>query len=121
MQTKTLQVCEERSPKERGRERNTSVSSLTTGGCRLSDLVCLNSSSDPIIHKVRMRRRLQEGDGVEDVVNVVAEVKDGVGYDRLGSSDASRQQRQRGGQRERRLQLLHRELLHSEHKADGAH
>lgn len=94
---------------------------LTTGGCRLSYLVYLNSSSDPIIHEVRMRRGLHEGDGVEDVVNVVAEVKDGVGYDRLGRSNASRQQRQRGGQRERRLQLLHRKLLHSKHKAGEAH
>lgn len=54
-------------------------------------------------------------------MNVVAEVKDGVGYDRLGRSNASRQQRQRGGQRERRLQLLHRKLLHSKHKAGEAH
>lgn len=60
-----------------------------------------------------MGRGLHEGDGVQDVVNVVAEVKDGVGDDRLGGSDACGQQRQRGGQRERRLQLLYRQLLHS--------
>lgn len=46
--------------------------------------------SDPIIHEVRMRRGLHEGDGVEDVVNVVAEVKDGISYDRLGGGNASR-------------------------------
>lgn len=68
-----------------------------------------------------MRRGLHEGDGVEDVVNVVAEVKDGVSYDCFGRSDASGQQRQRGGQRERRLQLLYGELLHSEHKVGQAH
>lgn len=67
-----------------------------------------------------MGRGLHEGDGVQDVVNVVAEVKDGVGDDRLGRSDARRQQRQRGGQRERRLQLLHRQLLGSKHREGEA-
>lgn len=73
-------------------------------------------SSDPIIHEVRMRRRLHEGDGVEDVVNVVAEVEDWISYDRLGWGDASRQQRQSCGQRQRRLQLLHCEFLQSPKK-----
>lgn len=86
---------------------------FTAGGCRLN----FNYGSDPVIHEVRMGRGLHEGDGVQDVVNVVAEVQDGVGDDRLGSSDARRQQWQRGGQRERRLQLLHCQFLHSEHKA----
>lgn len=47
-------------------------------------------SPDPIIHDVGMRRGLQEGDGVEDVVNVVAEVENWVGDDRLGGCDARR-------------------------------
>lgn len=47
-------------------------------------------SSDPIIHDVRMRRDLHGGDGVEDVVNVVAEVENRIGYDRLGGGNASR-------------------------------
>ena len=51
------------------------------------------------------------GDGVEDVVDVVAEVEHGVGDDRLGGGDAGRKQGQRGGQRQRGLQLLHRCLL----------
>ncbi len=46
-------------------------------------------SSDPIVHDVRMRRGLHEGDGVEDVVNVVAEVEDRIGYDRLCGGNAS--------------------------------
>lgn len=46
-------------------------------------------SSDPIIHDVRMRWSLHEGDGVEDVVNVVAEVEDGISYDRLSGGNAS--------------------------------
>lgn len=37
-----------------------------------------------------MGRGLHEGDGVEDVVDVVAEVEDGIGYDRLGGGNASR-------------------------------
>lgn len=61
-----------------------------------------------------MRRGLHEGDGVEDVVNVVAEMENGVGYDRLCGGNAGRQQRQRGGQRQRRLQLLHREFLQTQ-------
>lgn len=81
----------------------------------------MNSSSDPVIHEVRMGRGLHEGYRVQDVVNVVAEVKDGVGDDRLGSGNARRQQRQCGGQRERRLQLFHRQLLHGKHKAGEAY
>lgn len=46
--------------------------------------------SDPIIHEVRVGRGLHEGDGVEDVVDVVAEVENGIGYDRLGGGNASR-------------------------------
>ena len=45
-------------------------------------------SSYPIIPDVRMRRRLHERDGLEDVVNVVAEVENRIGYDRLGGGDA---------------------------------
>ena len=75
-------------------------------------------SSDPIIHEVRMRRRLHEGDGVKDVVNVVAEVEDWISYDRLGGGDASRQQRQSCGQRQRRLQLLHCEFLQSQTRSE---
>lgn len=36
-----------------------------------------------------MWRSLHEGDGVEDVVNVVAEVENRIGYDRLGGGNAS--------------------------------
>lgn len=61
-----------------------------------------------------MGRGLHEGDGVEDVVDVVAEVENGIGYDRLGGGNASREQRQRSGQGQRRLQLLNCEFLHSE-------
>lgn len=45
-------------------------------------------SSYPIIPDVRMWRRLHERDGVEDVVNVVAEVENRIGYDCLGGGDA---------------------------------
>lgn len=43
---------------------------------------------DPIVDDVRVRRRLHGGDGVEDVVDVVAEVEDRVGDDGLGGGDA---------------------------------
>lgn len=70
-----------------------------------------SSESNPIVHEVWMWRGLHQRDGVEDVPNVVAEVKDGVGDDGLGGGDAGRQQGQRGGQRQRRLQLFDRQLL----------
>lgn len=54
---------------------------------------------------------LHEGDGVEDVVNVVAEVENGISYDRLGGGNASRKQRQCSWQRQRRLQLLNCKFL----------
>lgn len=37
-----------------------------------------------------MGRGLHEGHGVEDVVNVVAEVENWISYDRLGGGNASR-------------------------------
>lgn len=45
---------------------------------------------DPIIDDVRVRWRLHACDGVEDVVDVVAEVENRVGYDCLGGGDAGR-------------------------------
>lgn len=36
-----------------------------------------------------MWRSLHEGDGMEDVVNVVAEVENRIGYDRLSRGNAS--------------------------------
>jgi len=57
-----------------------------------SAFVCIKldsySSSDPIIHDVWMWRSLHQCDGVEDVVNVVAEVENRIGYDCLGGGDA---------------------------------
>lgn len=73
-----------------------------------------SSQSNPIIHEVWMWWGLHQRDGVEDVPNVVAEVKDRVGDDGLGGGNASRQQRQRRGQRQRRLQLFDCKLLQSE-------
>lgn len=73
-----------------------------------------SSESNPIIHEVWMWWDLHQRDGVEDVTNVVAEVKDRVGDDGLGGGNASRQQRQRRGQRQRRLQLFDCKLLQSE-------
>lgn len=78
MQTKMLQVCVERSPNVARKKTDIlhSINLTTTDGCkkRLQPfyLVYLYSSSDPIIHEVRVRRGLHEGNGVEDVVNVVA-------------------------------------------------
>lgn len=54
------------------------------------------------------------GDGVEDVVNMVAEVENWVGDDRLCGSNTSRQQGQSRRQRQGRLELLHCRLLQSE-------
>lgn len=51
---------------------------------------------------------------MEDVTDVVAEMKNGISYDGLGGGDASRQQRQCSGKRQRRLQLLDRKLLQRE-------
>lgn len=50
---------------------------------------------------------------MEDVTNVIAEVKNRISYDGLGGGNASRQQRQCSGQRQRRLQLFHCKLLQS--------
>lgn len=47
-------------------------------------------------------------------MNVVAEVENGISYDRLGGSNASREQRQCSGQRQRRLQLLNCKFLESD-------
>ncbi len=47
--------------------------------------------ADPIIHDVWMWWSLHEGDGVEDVVNVVAEMENRVSDDRLCGGDAGRQ------------------------------
>lgn len=57
---------------------------------------------------------LHQSDGVEDVTDVVAEMKNGISYDGLRGGNASRQQRQCSGKRQRRLQLLDRKLLQSE-------
>lgn len=51
---------------------------------------------------------------MENVTNVVAEVKNRISYDGLGGGNASRQQRQCSGQRQRRLQLFDCKLLRSE-------
>lgn len=51
------------------------------------------SESNPIIHEVWMWRGLHQSDGVEDVANVVAEVKNRISDDGLGGGNASRQQR----------------------------
>lgn len=48
---------------------------------------------------------------MEDVTDVIAEVKNGISYDGLRGGNASRQQRQCSGKRQRRLQLLDRKLL----------
>lgn len=68
-------------------------------------------STNPVIQNVGVWGSLHECDGVEDVVDVVAQMEHWVGYDCLGGSDASGQQRQRRGQRQRRLELLHCCLL----------
>ena len=44
--------------------------------------------SDPVVPGAGVRRGVHVGDGVEDVVDVVAEVEYGVGDDRLGGGDA---------------------------------
>lgn len=78
MQTKMLQVCVERSPKKKQKKTDIlhSINLTTTDGCKKRMqafyLVYLYSSSDPIIHEVRVRRDLHKGNGVKDVVNVVA-------------------------------------------------
>lgn len=51
---------------------------------------------------------------MEDVTNMVAKVKNRISYDGLGGGNASRQQRQCGGQRQRRLQLFDCKLLQSD-------
>lgn len=77
-----------------------------------------------------MRRRVHLRDGEQDVMDVVAEVQDGVGDDGLGGGDAGGEQGERGGQGQGGLQLLHCRLLsHGEgnegvkslHNAEGKH
>lgn len=51
---------------------------------------------------------------MEDVTNMVAEVKNGIRYDGFGGGDTGRQQRQCSGKRQRRLELLDCKLLQSE-------
>ena len=107
-------MCAEHSPENERKHQNERFQTAAESVLSLYKKLDSWLSSDPIIHEVRMRRRLHEGDGVEDVVNVVAEVEDWISYDRLGWGDASRQQRQSCGQRQRRLQLLHCEFLQSQ-------
>lgn len=115
-QTETLLVCAERSP-EHERKRfiieHRYVRKDAGAVLGLYNVCSSHLSADPIVHDVRMRRGLHERDGVKDVVYVVAEVENGIGYDRLGGGDASRQQRERRRQRKRRLKLLYCGLLQS--------